>query len=167
MKRSSGVNPETDRPDEQEECVSLEENKALVRRAYEGFSNRDISVVDEVFAETYKSHFPGQEPTVGREPLKAVIVSFLDGFPDLKFTIEDDIAEGDKVATRWTAKGTHLGEFRGFPPRTHGIAPTGRVIHFAATDLYLIRNGFIQEEWNTLEQLDVMMQLGVVPTPGQ
>jgi predicted ester cyclase len=69
------------------------------------------------------------------------------------------------VVARWTAKGTHLGEFRGFPPRTHGIAPTGNVVHFAATDIYLIKDGLIQEEWNTLEQLDVMIQLGVVPTP--
>jgi len=145
--------------------MSVQENKALVRRAYEGFSNGDLRVIDECFAETYKSHFPGQAPTVGREPLRAVIKSFFDGFPDLKFTVEDDIGEGDKVALRWTAIGTHLGEFRGFPPRTHGIAPTGKTIHFAATDMYLIQNGFIQEEWNTLEQLDVMMQLGVVPTP--
>ena len=147
--------------------MSLEENKALVRRAYDGFSERNLGVIDEVFSETYTSHFPGQEPTVGRDPLRAVLSSFMDGFPDLKFTIEDQLAEGDKVATRWTAKGTHLGEFRGFPPRTHGIAPTGRVIHFAATDNYLIGDGLIHEEWNTLEQVDVMMQLGVVPTPAQ
>jgi steroid delta-isomerase-like uncharacterized protein len=151
----------------EEHRMSLEENKAIVRRAYDGFSERNLGVLDDVFAETYKSHFPGQEPTVGREPLRAVLQSFLDGFPDLKFTIEDQLAEGDRVATRWTAKGTHLGEFRGFPPRTHGIAPTGKVIHFAATDIYVITDGLIQEEWNTLEQLDVMMQLGVVPTPEQ
>src|SRR4051794_30222375 len=145
--------------------MSLDENKALVRRAYDGFSQRDLTVIDEVFSESYTSHFPGQESTVGREPLRAVLQSFLDGFPDLEFTIEDQLAEGDKVATRWTAKGTHDGEFRGFPPRTHGIAPTGRTIHFAATDIYLIKDGLIEVEWNTLEQLDVMIQLGVVPTP--
>ena len=146
--------------------MSLDDNKALVRRAYAGFSEGDLSVIDEVFSETYRSHFPGQESRVGREPLRADLQSFLDGFPDLKFKIEDQLAEGDKVATRWTAKGTHNGEFRGFPPRTHGIAPTGKAIHFAATDIYLIKDGLIQEEWNTLEQLDVMMQLGVVPHLG-
>ncbi len=146
--------------------MSVQENKAIVRRAYDSFSAGDLSVIDEVFAPDYTAHFPGEEPAVGREPLRAVLQSFLEGFPDLKFVIEDQVGEGDKVVTRWSAKGTHLGEFRGFPPKTHGIAPTGRVVHFSATDIYVIEDGQIKVEWNTLEQLDVMMQIGAIPRPG-
>jgi len=75
------------------------------------------------------------------------------------------LAEGDRVATRWSAQGTHQGEWRGFPPRAKGIPPTGRHVTFSATDIYLIAEGQIAEEWNTLEQLAVLEQIGAVPEP--
>ena len=142
-----------------------EANKALVRRAYEGFNEGNVDVIDEVFAPNYVAHFPGVAPIEGSDLAKQVVGSFVEAFPDIKFTIEDQIAEGDKVVTRWSAKGTHKGEFRGFPPKTHGIAPTGRLVEFSATDIYRIVDGRIAEEWNSLEQLDVMQQIGVVAVP--
>jgi len=143
----------------------LEQNKAVVRRAYEGFNDGNVDILDEVFAPDYVAHFPGTEPVEGREAAKQLVGAFMDAFPDLQFTIEDQLAEGDRVATRWSATGTHLGEFRGFPPKTHGIPPSGNRVHFSATDIYRIVSGQVAEEWNTLEQLDVMQQIGAVPAP--
>ena len=148
--------------------MSTEENKAVVRRAYEeGMNGKDMGIIDEVFAPDYVAHFPGVPSIRGRDAIKELIGSFLAAFPDIVFTVEDQIAEGDKVATRWTARGTHQGEFRGFPPKTHGIPPTGKQVLFSATDIYRIAGGKIIEEWNTLEQLDVMQQLGVVSAPAE
>jgi predicted ester cyclase len=146
--------------------MSTEENKAVVRRAYEeGMNLKNLAIIDEVFAPYYRAHFPGLPPIEGVAAAKELIGSFLSAFPDIIFTIEDQVAEGDKVVARWSAVGTHLAEFRGFPPRTHGIAPTGRKVSFSATDIYVVTDGRIVEEWNTLEQLDVMQQLGVVSSP--
>jgi steroid delta-isomerase-like uncharacterized protein len=142
-----------------------EENKALVRRAYEGFSEGSVDVLDEVFAPDYVAHFPGVEPITGRDAAKELVGAFIDAFPDIKFTIADQIAEGDRVVARWTAQGTHKGEFRGFPPMMHGVAPTGRHVSFSATDIYRIADGLIAEEWNSLEQLDVMQQIGAIAVP--
>ncbi len=122
-----------------EEKKALEGNKAIVRRAYlDGMSTRDIGIIEEVFPPEYVSHFPGQPPTRGVEPIKAVLQSFFDACPDIVFKVEDQLAEGDKVTTRWTARGTNLGEWRGFPPRGKGIIPTGRHVMFSATNIYLI-----------------------------
>jgi predicted ester cyclase len=74
------------------------------------------------------------------------------------------VAEGDKVVTRWSARGTHLGEWQGLPAKTKAIPPSGRHVTFSATDIYLISSGKIVEEWNTLEQLDVLFQIGAIPS---
>ena len=148
--------------------MSTEANKALVRRAYlDGMNTRNMDIIEEVFSTEYLSHFPGQPPTRGIEPIKAVLQSFFDAFPDIVFTVEDQMAEDDKVMTRWTARGTHTGEWRGFPPRDPGIPPTGRHIFIGATDVYLISDGQVVEEWNTLEPLAVLEQIGAVPKPEQ
>jgi len=147
--------------------MSLEENKALVRRAYlDGLNHNHLSVLDDVFAPDYVVHYPGLDPVVGLEPAKALIAEFMAAFPDIVFTIEDQIAEGNKVATRWSAHGHHLGPFSGFPAKTNTVPPTGRHVTFSATDIYRIVDGKIAEEWNTLEQLDVMQQVGLVPKVG-
>lgn len=146
--------------------MTTEENKALVRRAYlEGLNERNMDIIDEVFSRDYVSHFPGQPSTRGLDPLKAVLNAFFDSFPDIVFSVEDQLAEGDRVALRWLAKGTHLGTWRGFPPRGAGVPPTGRPVVLHATDVYLIGDGKIIEEWNTLEQFAVLEQIGAVPIP--
>ncbi len=149
-----------------EEKKILEDNKALVRRAYlDGMNTRNMDIIEEVFSPEYVSHFPGQPPTRGVEPIKAVLQSFFDAFPDIVFKIEDQLAEGNKVTTRWSAQGAHQGEWRGFPPRGRGIPPTGRHVTLSATDIYLISDGQVVEEWNTLEQLAVLEQIGAVSEP--
>jgi len=142
--------------------MSTEANKAVVRRAYlDGMNNRDLSIIDEVFAPDYIVHYPDMEPIHGRDAAKEAIAAFLDAFPDIVFKIEDQIAEGNKVVTRWTAVGTHSSDFRGFPKKGTVIPASGRKVNFRATDIYWIENGQIKEEWNTLENVELMHQLGM------
>jgi predicted ester cyclase len=144
--------------------MSTEENKAVVRRAYlDGLNNRDLSVIDEVFDRDYVVHYPGTPPIKGVDSAKEFLTEFLSAFPDIQFAIEDQVAEGDKVVTRWSARGTHQGEWQGLPAKTKAIPPSGRHVEFNATDIYLIRNGKIIEEWNTLDGLDVLSQIGAIP----
>ena len=92
------------------------------------------------------------------------LASFLAAFPDAVYKIEDLIAEGDRVVARWTAKGTHTGPFQGIPAE-HMVLPTGRAVSFGATDIYRMVDGKVAEEWNTIEQLDLMVQLGALKLP--
>ncbi|MEZ5582310.1 MAG: ester cyclase [Candidatus Competibacteraceae bacterium] len=146
--------------------MSLEANKAVVRRAYEvGMNKKDWAVIDEVFSPDYVVHYPGVPAIHGLEDAKQALKAFLDAFPDIHFVVEDQLAEGDKVTTRWSGKGTHSGEYRGFPVSSKVYPPTGKPVQFSATDIYLIKDGKIVEEWNTLETLVVLHQIGVVPDP--
>ncbi len=142
---------------------TLEENKAVVRRAYlEAMNSRNLDIFDEVFSPEYIAHFPGQPSVQGVEPLKTVLQAFFEAFPDIVFSVDDQLAEGNKVATRWSAEGTQEGVWHGFPPRAKGIPATGRHVEFGAIDVYVVEDGKIVEEWNTLEQLAVLEQIGVV-----
>ena len=146
--------------------MSIEDNKAVVRRAYlDGMNKRDLSIIDKTFAPDYVVYYPGMEPIRGREEAKEAIAAFLDAFPDIVFTIEDQVGEGNKVVTRWTAVGTHSGDFRGFPKKGSIIPASGRPVNFRATDIYRIENGLIEEEWNTLENMELLHQLGVIFPP--
>ena len=80
------------------------------------------------------------------------------GFPDFQITIQDQIAEGDRVVSRWNATGTHKGEFQ-------GIALTGKKVNITATTIVRISNGKIVEGWPNMDSLGMMVQLGVVPPP--
>jgi steroid delta-isomerase-like uncharacterized protein len=85
---------------------------------------------------------------------------FLSGLPDLATTVEDTIAEGDKVAARWTARGTHNGELMGIPP-------TGKKVAMTAISIHRIVDGKIAESWINFDALGMMQQLGVAPAPEQ
>jgi steroid delta-isomerase-like uncharacterized protein len=140
--------------------MSTEENKALYRRLLEGVMNqRNLALVDELCAPDFVLH-RGSTTMQGREPYKQFLSMYLTGGPDFHLTIEDQIAEGDKVVSRFTGRGTHLGPFMGIPP-------TGK--HVTATGIGIIRvaNGKIVEEWANGDDLGVLQQLGVVPVPGQ
>lgn len=145
--------------------MSTEDNKAIVRRAYlDGLNNRDLTVVDEVFDPAYVVHYPHSDPVTKVDKAKEFLTQFLTAFSDCVFTIEDQVAEGDKVVTRWSCRGTHLGEWKGLPGSSEvTIPPSGNPVLFSATDIYLIRDAKIVEEWNTLERLDVLSQIGALP----
>lgn len=147
--------------------ASLAENKEAVRRAYEEGMNRgDIDFLDQVFTPDYTAHFPGKAPIVGLVEAKKAIGAFLAAFPDAVYKIEDMIAEGDRVVARWSARGTHTGLFQGIPAEVQ-VPPTGRPVVFGATDIYRMVDGKVAEEWNTIEQLDLLVQIGALQLPGQ
>lgn len=139
--------------------MSTEQNKALVRRGFEeGINGRNLRVFDEVMAPTYVNHnMPAPAP--GAEGFKQVISMFLSAFPDFRVTVEEVIAEGDKVATHGTWGGTHKGDFMGIPA-------TGKSVNLTYTDLWRIENGQAVENWVQMDMLGLMQQLGVAPAPG-
>lgn len=139
-----------------------EENKAIIRRFFEEFVNKgDESVVDELIAEDIVDRDP-QAPNIPPGP-KGVKQLFADrrlAFPDLSVTVEDLVAEGDKVVHRSTVTGTHKGEFMGIPP-------TGKPISFGSIAIFRIEDGKIVERWGEADVMGMMQQLGVIPTPGE
>lgn len=118
-----------------------------------------MAVVDELIATNYIDH-DKRPDLVARDPesFKQVVTMLLTAFPDLRVTIEDQIAEGDKVASRFTMRGTHKGEFM-------GIAPTGRQVTFTGIGIRRIAGGKLVEIWMNMDDLGMMQQLGVVPKP--
>jgi len=140
--------------------MSAHENKALARRVFEEVWNKgNLAVADEVWANNFVGHAVPDE-IKGPEGAKQFFSVFRSAFPDLQFTIEDQIAEGDKVVTRWTLRGTHEGEFQ-------GIAPTGKQMAMTGITVQRIAGGRIVEGWTNRDALGMLVQLGVVPPPGQ
>jgi steroid delta-isomerase-like uncharacterized protein len=132
-----------------------EQNKARIRRVIEqAYSRGDLSVVDEVAAKDLVIHAPSQEIR-GREGAKQYVTMLRTAFPDLHFTVEDQIAEGDMVVTRWTARGTHKGQFQSIPA-------TGKEIRLAGTDIDRITDGQVVECWAHVDELGLMQQLGAI-----
>ena len=139
--------------------MSTEDNKARVHRAYEGFNQRNLAVFNELCAPDLVFH--NASTTIhGLEASMQVLSILLTAFPDARFTVEDLIAEGDKVVARHTLRGRHQGNFMGIPPTGKQITVTGiEIFHFA--------NGKAVEEWVNGDDLGLLQQLGMVPMPGQ
>jgi predicted ester cyclase len=132
-----------------------EDNKARVRRIIEEVYNRgDLDLVDEVAAADLVIH-SGPQDIRGREGAKQYVAALRAGFPDLRFTIEDQVAEGDMVVTRWSARGTHRGEFQ-------GVTATDREVRLAGTDIDRIVGGKVVECWAHVDELGLLRQLGAV-----
>ena len=137
-----------------------EQNKALVRRLINEVIGRgNFALVDQLVAADYVGHSSSPE-TNSREGHKQFFASLRRAFPDLQIKVEEQIAEGDKVVTRWTAHGTHKGEFV-------GILPTGRRVVMAGIDIDRIANGKLVECWTKSNDLGMLQQLGAIPTPTQ
>jgi len=135
-----------------------EQNKLIARRhAEEVLSQGNLGLVDEIFASDFVGHAPSGE-THGPEAMKQFVSALRRAFPDLRVTVEDQIAEGDKVTIRWTSRGTHTGEFQGMPP-------TGRQMTMTAMTLARIANGKIVEAWTETDTLGMLQQLGAIPAP--
>ena len=133
---------------------TTEENKALARRAFEEVWNQgNLDVVDEIFSIDFVEHRSGPD-IHGPEGVKQLATMYSIAFPDLKYTIEDQIAEGDKVVCRWTATGTHKGELMGIPPTGAQVTSTG-------IDIFRITDGQIVELWVNVDELGTMQQLGM------
>ena len=139
--------------------MSAEENKAIVRRFWGVWEEGNIDLVDELLAPDYINYTPASpdQPT-GPEGVKGVVAMFRSAIPDLRVIVEDMIAEGDKVAVRYTLEGTHEGELFGVPP-------TGRRLSIKSISVERVSDGKIREHWRVTDSLDMMQQLGVIPAP--
>ena len=131
-----------------------EENKALVRRAWEAPNNPDI--LEEVYASDLVWHEPDQD-IQGMEQAKQFISMYKTAFPDQNATVEEVIAEGHWVVVRWTIRGTHQGEIEEFGP------PTGKQAELQGITIHRIEGGKIVEEWNRYDNLGLLQQLGRAP----
>jgi C-1 hydroxylase len=131
--------------------MSLEENKAIVRKAIEAINKKDLSLLDDLVAPNYFDHIAKQ----GQELIKQLIVMLYKGFPDYHATIEDIIAEGDKVWARVTYTGTHKGEYLGFPP-------SGKKISYNSVTIKRVVDGKMVEGWTVNDMLDFLKQLGMI-----
>src|SRR5215210_1779957 len=139
-----------------------EENKAQARRLFEeGFGQGNTDVVDEVLDPNFVCFDPNSESgeVRGADTIKGEIEYFRNALPDLTYTVEEQIAEGDKVVTRYTVSGTHQGEF-------FGIAPTGEQVRMTGIAIDRFEDGKMREEWPEYDLLGVMRQLGAVSEPG-
>ena len=139
--------------------MRTEANKAVIRRWYEqGVNQGQLEDVYDLFHSDFVGHGPeGDVRGLEEGPIRAVM-ALRSAFPDIRLSIDDEIAEGDRVVTRWSATGTHLGEFM-------GQAPTGKTITINAIYIYRLEGGKIAELWLSPDTLGLMVQLGVVPPP--
>jgi steroid delta-isomerase-like uncharacterized protein len=136
-----------------------EENKAIMNRFMEEVINRrNLAAADEIVAEDFVEldPLPGQEQ--GREGLKQVIAMLIAAFPDFWWTVEEQIAEGDKVVSRFIWSGTHKGDFMGIPP-------TGSQVTVQGVAIDRVVEGKFVESRILMDNLGMMQQLGVIPTP--
>jgi steroid delta-isomerase-like uncharacterized protein len=140
--------------------VPTEENKAITRRFLEEiFTGGNLELVDELFAPDFILHDSSVPQEVrGVEALKQYITMYRTAYPDTHFTVEDQIAEGNEVVTRWTGQGTHQGELM-------GISPTGNQMTVTGIEVDRVSGGKIEESWVSYDALGMMQQLGIVPSP--
>ena len=140
--------------------MSAEENKALVRRFVEEFWNEgNEATADELMEVDATIHMPTGE-VVDPDGLKSFAATWRESFPDWHSTFEELVAEGDRVAERWTGRGTHRGELQGSPP-------TGKLVEAPGSVFYRILGGKIVEFRGQLDMMSLMQQLGAIPSPQQ
>jgi predicted ester cyclase len=139
--------------------MSEEENKATVRRFVEQFKNKaNHDIVDDLFTSTFVTHLklPGVPPN--RDGFRMLGKAVVSAFPDVHASIEDLLADGDKVIERTTARATSRGIFNGIPP-------TGKPVQWTEIHIYRLEGGKIDEHWGEIDFLGLMAQLGAIPPP--
>jgi steroid delta-isomerase-like uncharacterized protein len=138
-----------------------QQNRDTIERfAREAFNEGNLDVADEVYSPTYVYHGGGSPEERTPEEVKRFVGLYRSAFPDLHTTVEDTISEGETVAYRWTARGTHEGELM-------GIAPTRREVEIIGITIARFADGKIVEEWNQFDQLGMLQQVGAIPAPEQ
>jgi len=141
--------------------MSAASNRALIQRFYdEGWNGNNLDVYDELVTDDFVDHqaIPGLPS--GRDGFKQLNVMFRSAFPDVWVDVDNIVAEDDKVACRWTSTGTHTGELFGIPP-------TNRKVSVTATVWYRVENGRLAEGWINRDDVGLMRQLGVIPSPAE
>jgi predicted ester cyclase len=140
--------------------MSIEENKKIIHRIYDNEAvHRGLDYLDDLVSANVVNHnpFPGTGP--GIEGVKQAITAMLGLFPDARFTVDEMIGEGDKVAVRVTLRGTHQGSFMGRPP-------TGATVTSTELIVFRIAAGKVVETWASRDDLGMMRQLGGTPNDG-
>jgi steroid delta-isomerase-like uncharacterized protein len=136
--------------------MSAEENKDLARRSWEIANQRNPDLIEEFYAPDMVWHEPDRDLR-GYEQAKQYVGTYLQAFPDISVTVEDVLADGDKVVSRYTIRGTHQGETEEFGP------PTGRQIELGGITIHRFEGGKIVEEWERYDNLSALQQLGLAP----
>jgi steroid delta-isomerase-like uncharacterized protein len=139
--------------------MSHEENKAVVQRFFAALDAQDVDAVAALLAPDYRLHFDGN-PEMNRQAGIGFFGAFLAAFPDIAHQVQDQIAEGDRVATRIVVHGTHKAELMGIPA-------TGNEMTITATNTFRVDRGKIAEQWVNSDGLGMLIQLGAMPPPGQ
>lgn len=135
--------------------ATVSDNKAIVLQFLDSWNRRDFDSMKQRWAPDLVHH--ARSGTYGPERVSYLMESFMKAFPDLKFTVENIIADGDFVATRMTARATHQQKFMDLPA-------TGKPITCSVMGLVRLANGLIAEHWNTMDELNLLQQLGLVPS---
>ena len=138
--------------------MSHEENAAVVRGFFAALDNQDLDAVGDLLASDYRLHFDGN-PEMDRAAGIGFFGAFLAAFPDISHQVQDQLCEGDRVATRIMVRGTHQNEMMGIPATGHEIA-------ISAINIVRVGQGKIAEHWVNSDALGMLMQLGAVPPPG-
>ena len=138
------------------------ENKAIVHRLYEEVWNkRRLELVDEIISPSHALHDPNVTGSaIGPEAYKRQVTRFVTAFPDLRFTIEDAVAENEKLVVAWTISGTHQGAFMGIPATNKKVSVEGITINH-------IVNGKIMDSYISYDALGMIQQMGLAPPMGQ
>jgi steroid delta-isomerase-like uncharacterized protein len=136
--------------------TQTEQNKGVVRHNYEAADKNDLTTFREQLAPDIAVHLPGMPGPLNREALLQMMDAMFSGLTQRQHVFEDQIAEGDKVATRVTLHAVHTGEFQGMPA-------TGKHIAVPQTAIHRIRNGKIAEVWVSSDDVGMMQQLGLMP----
>jgi steroid delta-isomerase-like uncharacterized protein len=128
----------------------------------DAYHSTDVSVLDALLTEDYMHHDPNLPPELqkNRESYKQVLPMFHSAFPGFTMTIDDMVGEGDKVAIRWTFRGTHKGELMGVPA-------SGKRVEITAHETYRCADGKVVEGWANFDALGLMQQIGAIPTPAE
>jgi steroid delta-isomerase-like uncharacterized protein len=139
--------------------MATEHVKEIARRIVEDVWNaRDAGAVDQLYAPDFHNRDARPGMSSDRDGIKQTVSATAAAFPDFRLALEDAIADGDVVVTRWTFTGTHTGSFWGIPP-------TGREVRFTGVTINRLRDGRCVEEWTNSDSLGMLQQLGVIPSP--
>ena len=137
--------------------MTSEQNKKIVRRLFEEPWKGNLAVVKELVASDYIGHDPANpKPLRGPEDVKKFISTYREAFPDARVMVEQQLAEGDLVATRWSARGTHEGELM-------GVRPTGKQVTVSGLTISRLEGGKVVEEFQNWDTFGMMRQLDAVP----
>lgn len=139
------------------QTTSEKANITIVRKFFEvGPSKGDLAAADAILHSEFSLHTPLPTPGPGIEAMNNVITTCRAAFHGLQVTVDDIMAEGDKVTARFTARGVHKGEFMGLPP-------TGKAITMTGIEIFRIKEGKITELWGEANLMGLMQQLGIMP----